>query len=136
MLSVFNYYIKCDRSSSTVFDLVDPPNNDLLLMGDSNAKDRPWGVNNISDAKGGKIIEKLQLDTNLVLLNDGSPTFHRGGSSIDLAFCNSQLASSCEFDTFPNWSVEGKFDHYPIIVNTNNFLNQGTHNEPPVIRHK
>ncbi|MEO1419229.1 MAG: reverse transcriptase family protein [Bacteroidota bacterium] len=85
----------------------------FLVLGDFNAHSQLWGCNT-SDPLG-SIMENILTTNDIVLLNDGSMTYHNihsgVSSAIDLSLCSSNLA--LDF----NWSVDEYLngsDHFPI----------------------
>ena len=81
-------------------------------MGDFNAKNSLWGSPS-SDVRG-KEIEKLLEDTNLVVLNDGSPTHvgYYGFSHIDLTLASPNIANKGTWYTGPSCNS----DHFMLFT--------------------
>ena len=90
------------------------PNNHLIL-GDFNAHHILWGSQRVDDR--GEQVVKLINDTDLVFLNDGSPTRiddNTGNlSCIDLSLVSSTLAAKCLWHTIDD-SLGS--DHLPICI--------------------
>lgn len=94
----------------------------FIIAGDFNAHHSIWGSH--KDDRRGKIIESIVSDQELIILNDGSPTFvhpsNRTGmqsstTSIDLTLCTAELADKL------NWVVsqdQHGSDHFPILIGT------------------
>ena len=85
----------------------------FLLLGDFNAHNTLWG-GDILDSEG-MVIEDIINNNNVVLLNDGTMTYHNlyfnSYSVIDLSISSSDIA--LDF----NWSVNEYLngsDHFPI----------------------
>ena len=99
----------------------------FLLVGDFNAHNPIWGSNH-RDARG-HIIENLLDNSNIILLNTGTPTClsARSGelSAIDLSFSSPDLAIRFEWKTADN--LYGS-DHLPIHISTN--IPNKAHNVP------
>ena len=87
-----------------------------MLVGDFNAHNPLWGDVQDTDARG-KIIEKLLGETNICILNDGSPTYldprTLKTSSIDLTLCSPELASELKWSALED--THGS-DHFPILL--------------------
>ena len=100
-------------TNADIQSLLDQLPSPFLLLDDFSACNPLWG-GNILDNEG-KIIEDIINDNNVVLLNDGTMTFHNlcfnSYSAIDLSICSSDVA--LDF----NWSgseyLNGS-DHFPI----------------------
>ena len=86
-----------------------------LIMGDLNAYSPQWGCSRL-DARG-RVLESFIDQTNLVLLNDGSPTHPNviNDTAIDLTLCSPSLAQDFGWSTLH--SVLDS-DHLPIILST------------------
>ncbi len=93
----------------------------FILVGDFNSHNNLWGSNHTD--KRGKIIDQILEDTEMMLLNDGTPTYFsaRSGlqSAIDLSICSTSLVCNIQW-----CSIDCLYDsdHYPIIMTlvTNN----------------
>ena len=86
-----------------------------LLMGDFNAYSPRWGCSRL-DARG-KVLESFMDQTNLILLNDGSPTHPNitTDTAIDLTLSSPSISQDFEWSTLH--SVLDS-DHLPIIMST------------------
>lgn len=89
-----------------------------IILGDLNANSMWWGSGKTN--RNGRILENLLRQTDLVVLNDGSPTRltspQQNTSAVDLT-----LSTPCvALDTV--WQVirdTGTSDHFPIICSIN-----------------
>ena len=81
-------------SQSDLQSLMDQLPSPFILLGDFNAHNPIWGGDILDDK--GKIIEDIIHDNNIVLLNDGTMTYHNiyfnSYSAIDLSICSSDIA--------------------------------------------
>ena len=100
-------------TNADIQSLLDQLPSPFLLLGDFNAHNPLWG-GDILDSEG-KVIEDIINNNNVVLLNDGTMTYHNlyfnSYSAIDLSICSSDIA--LDF----NWSVSEYLngsDHFPI----------------------
>jgi ribonuclease HI len=108
-------------SKSALEDLVFQLPNPLVIMGDLNGHSPLWGGDRSNPQ--GKILEDLCSQHDLVVLNDGSPTFISASSgslsALDISICDPSLFLNLE------WSVHddtGGSDHFPTIITySNNF---------------
>lgn len=100
----------------------------FILTGDFNAHNSTWGSTQ-TDQRG-QIIETFLNSSDMLLLNDGSPTrfnlYNGSSSAIDLTFCSSNL--------FPqlHWKVCSSLyssDYHPLIVEL--LSSQPTHRTLP-----
>lgn len=86
----------------------------FFILGDFNAHNSLWGDSR-TDLRG-RIIEDVLLSENLLLLNDGSPTYiHRGSlspSSIDLSLAHPALGARLSWSTITPF----RDDHMPILI--------------------
>lgn len=113
-----NQHINREEIEKIIDSLPQP----FILSGDFNAHHNQWGSH--KDDYRGKIIDSITQERELIVLNDGRPTFiHSGNSSrmqnsstcIDLSFCSAELANKL------NWSVSDDqhgSDHFPILIGT------------------
>lgn len=90
----------------------------FLLCGDFNSHNPLWGSDKMNGS--GRIIEKILLDEDLILLNSHEHTHfsipHRSFSSIDLTICSPNLTPRLK------WYVHADLcssDHFPIITTLN-----------------
>lgn len=104
----------------------------VLVTGDFNSPHKYWGSS--SNSRKGNILSTFIDSTNLVLLNDKSPTHfntHGSFSYIDLTFCSSSLATQAQ------WKIEENLcgsDHFPILISLfPNNMYQNTSNKPKFI---
>ena len=99
-------------TNADIQSLLDQLPSPFLLLGDFNAHNPLWG-GDILDSEG-KVIEDIINNNNVVLLNDGTMTYHNlyfnSFSAIDLSICSSDIARDF------NWSVNeylNDSDHFP-----------------------
>ena len=93
----------------------------FMIMGDMNARSSIW--NNTDRNEKGKIFEDILLETEVVLLNDGTRTHYHSQtnttSAIDLTLCS----PDCQLDfTYSVLEELYDSDHYPVhieLVNNN-----------------
>ena len=102
-----------DFSLQLIKNIYDQLPKPCLIVGDFNAHHPRWGDPR-TDARGNIMVDLID-STDLVLLNDGSPTrtTHNSHSAIDLTFCTASIA--LEFD----WRVHKSplfSDHNPILI--------------------
>lgn len=98
-----------------IINKLEPP---YIILGDLNANSMWWGSGKTN--RNGRILENLLRQTDLVVLNDGSPTRltspQQNTSAVDLT-----LSTPCvALDTV--WQVirdTGTSDHFPIICSIN-----------------
>lgn len=89
-------------------------NTNQLILGDFNSWHQSWG--SPQDNKRGRILSKFFQNTNLNILNDGSPTHfptHNTFTHIDLSLCSSQLTPYATWKTIDD--LHGS-DHLPIVI--------------------
>lgn len=85
----------------------------FIICGDFNAHSVLWGSEH-SDARG-RLLEKFIEDRNLVILNDGSPTFFRGhrySSCLDITICSATVPRNIQ------WVETLGSDHMPVLLIT------------------
>lgn len=86
----------------------------FIICGDFNAHSVLWGSEH-SDARG-RLLEKFIEDRNLIILNDGSPTFFRGhrySSCLDITICSATVPRNIQWAT----GVETLgSDHMPVLI--------------------
>lgn len=102
---------KVRNISAILSELLQQCTSPVIFCGDFNSHNSLWG--SVKTDKRGRDIESFLSDSNLLLLNDGSPTFTRPGyySHLDLSFASSSLADRT------SWSVFGDTlgsDHFPV----------------------
>ena len=100
-------------TNANIQSMLDQLPSPFLLLGDFNAHNPLWGGDIL--VSEGKVIENIINDNNVVLLNDGTMTYHNlyfnSYSAIDLSISSSDIA--LDF----NWSVSeyvNGSDHFPI----------------------
>lgn len=98
-LQIFNFYVSPSNNFDEAFFQQVFDHDNVCICGDFNAKSTLWGSQK-ADTRG-KSIENILTQTNMVVLNTGTPTrTHRTGAShIDLTF------SSPRFSNLANWEV-------------------------------
>lgn len=89
-----------------------------IMMGDLNSNHPSWGSTNYNS--NGRIIYNSLDETDLVFLNDGSPTrlTLNNTSAVDMTLISPCIATQC------NWSTHkdvGSSDHFPTICELSNF---------------
>lgn len=87
-----------------------------VIVGDFNAHHPVWG--SAREDKRGKAVCEIVENTDTIVMNDGSYTFHRGNtkSCIDISICSQDAIN------YINWSIHNDSygsDHYPIEITTN-----------------
>uniref|UniRef100_A0A1I8I211 RING-type domain-containing protein n=1 Tax=Macrostomum lignano TaxID=282301 RepID=A0A1I8I211_9PLAT len=86
-----------------------------IILGDFNSHSPAWDPIQPQDERGSTLLD-WSIDTQLEILNDGSPTRVNkatgGESSPDVSFASSKLASKC------TWQVSDDLgsDHTPIVI--------------------
>ena len=87
----------------------------VVWVGDFNAHNELWGSKKRN--RNGKIVEEFIDKKQLVVLNDGRPTWFRtsrtGLPSIDITIASAELASISRWETMDLYTVGS--DHVPII---------------------
>merc|ERR1712074_405783 len=84
---------------------------------DSNGHHTSWGSE--ANDRRGEIIDEWVTDNDVVLLNDGSPTYETNNGNythIDLTITSPDIAAQL------NWEVACEnynSDHYPVCIRTN-----------------
>ena len=94
-----------------------------------NAWSNFWGSNYCNSR--GKIFGDIILASDLVVLNDGSPThfsIHHTFTHVDITLCSSVLSPKCECAILDD--LHGS-DHYPIITKVFNCTNPSTSKHKP-----
>ena len=104
----------------------------FLLLGDFNAHNPLWGGNDLDNFGG--IVEDILNTNDIILLNNGSMTYHNihtnTSSAIDLSICSSNIA--VDFDWYVNTYLHGS-DHYPIHLK---FSENIPSSSPPKWKHQ
>ena len=117
-ISICSIYIppKHKLTQQQITKITDQLPAPYLLLGDFNAHSTLWGNQNNNNI--GNIIENTLDNSDLMLLNGGSPTYLHPAtgslSAIDLSMCSPSVYMDLE------WSVHDDqcgSDHYPIIIN-------------------
>lgn len=90
--------------------------NKTIILGDFNAKSIIWG-NSQADTRG-KVIEDILDSSDVVILNDGSPTHfsYHGHTAIDITLCSPDISLISKWQTFDNTCGS---DHYIISCELN-----------------
>lgn len=99
-----------DQLVKTVENITTP----MLFVGDFNSWHKQWG--SIYSNGRGKTLAKFFNQSNLILLNDGSPTHfstHNSFSHIDLSFASPELAIGSHWKVFED--LHGS-DHFPVYI--------------------
>lgn len=117
-LTVCNFYLpEAGWNTSDIAAIVSQLPKPFILLGDFNAHNPLWGSDH-RDQRG-KMVEHLLESPELVLLNDGSPTYFnarsRGFSRIDLTIVSASLATRFTWKALDD--LHGS-DHFPIVINT------------------
>ena len=101
-LQIFNFYISPSSSFDEGFFQQVFSFENALVCGDFNAKSTLWGSPK-ADSRG-KSIENILQQSNLVVLNTGSPTriFTTGESHIDLTFISPRYANMTNWEVLEN----------------------------------
>lgn len=93
----------------------------LLAMGDFNSHHTYWGSPS-SDTRGRTML-KIINNTDLFILNDGSPTFlsgaHKSFTHIDLTLVDQQLSHNFSWSTYHDLMDS---DHFPIFITSTDDL--------------
>ena len=116
-ITICNIYIPPSYhvASQEFQNLIDQLPSPFILLGDFNAHNPLWGGNRM-DSKG-EMIEKIMIDNNLSLFNDGSKTFHNMhsnySSALDLSMCTPNLF--LDYCWYVDEYLHGS-DHYPIYL--------------------
>ena len=96
-------------------EIVDKISEPVVWVGDFNAHNELWGSKKRN--RNGKIVEEFIDKKQLVVLNDGRPTWFRtsrtGLPSIDITIASAELASISRWETMDLYTVGS--DHVPII---------------------
>ena len=105
-----------------------PNNNYDIILGDVNAHNELWNINDASDSRGKAIVDWM-MGKNMVCCNNGEAThFNRGTgttSTPDITIAHPSLLDSIE------WKVVNDLnsDHFPIIISIEGESDNLTHNE-------
>ena len=115
--TIVNIYISPQESASAqqingIIAQISPP---FLIVGDFNARSPIWG--DCTENPQGRVIENLLSNSNMSILNTGSPTHHHIQTNtetcIDLALCSPE--SLLNFTWTPT-DDSFRSDHYPIYI--------------------
>lgn len=94
-----------------------------IIVGDFNSRNILWGCR-YTDIRG-KTIEQFLDISDLILLNNGTPTRHNPSNSnfsaIDLSIATPTIAPSIEWDTLTSYNGS---DHWPILLKLFNTASQ------------
>ena len=116
--NICNVYFNQDANinSVTLTNLINSIPSPKLILGDINGKHYSWG-SPICDRRG-NIIHEVFADNNMMILNNGLPTYYNVYQNIyshlDISACSDNIAQKLE------WTVHStKFtsDHFPIFIN-------------------
>ena len=118
-ITICNMYLPPNLStqtiSNTLIDKITPIiTGSFILTMDANSHHISWGSPN-SDAKG-KIINDWINQNELVLLNNGDPTYLTSTGNfthIDLTICSPDIAAELNWSTYKDTLNS---DYYPIII--------------------
>ena len=117
-IDINNIYLPNTSTQETFFDpAIVNANPSSLILGDLNGHSPMWDENIARDARG-EVIENFIVDSNLVVLNDGSTTRVsrvEGGSSStpDLSLAGERWSNKCSWTTL---EAIGASDHLPIEI--------------------
>ena len=108
--------ITCINLEDSYFqEIVDKISVPVVWVGDFNAHNELWGSKKKN--RNGKIVEDFIDKNQLVVLNDGRPTWFRTSravpSSIDITIASAELASVSRWETMDRYTMGS--DHLPII---------------------
>lgn len=122
--TIFSTYISPNTTfnKKNIEDTFGISTSPSLITGDFNSWHSSWG--SIKNNKRGKIVNKFITQSNLILLNDGSPTHystHNTFSHIDLTIASPILKINSSWQVYDDLSGS---DHFPII--TSLFCNLAT----------
>jgi exonuclease III/ribonuclease HI len=87
----------------------------FLILGDFNSKSILWGAQNACNK--GKILEELIDERDLIVLNDGNPTFFSFATKTETHI--DVTLKTNNFENSMNWKIKKdplSSDHYPIII--------------------
>lgn len=115
-LTIINTYIPPNKQFSTthILEILNKAVGSMLWLGDVNSWSPIWGSPFAND-RGTKIEDAL-LSTDLVALNDGSPTHfstHQSFTHVDITTCKANVAPLCTWKTIND--LHGS-DHFPILT--------------------
>lgn len=115
-ISIVNLHNPCIKLEESHFqDIVDKISVQGIWVGDFNAHNEMWGGEKRD--RNGQIVENFIDKNNLVVLNDGRPTWFGASrsmsSSIDITIVSAELASISRWEIMDLYSMGS--DHVPII---------------------
>ena len=116
-ICICNVYIpnNFDLQEAELSNLIMQLPTPFLLVGDFNCHNTLWGSTS-TDARG-RIIEKILLKSEIILINTNEPThFNMANgsfSSIDLAFCSPSLHDIVNFTVMSDLYNS---DHFPLFI--------------------
>ena len=127
--TIVNLYIspQVPASEQQINNIISQITHPFIIVGDFNARSPIWGDS--TDNPQGRTIESLLMNSNVSLLNTGSPTHYHiqtnTESCIDLSLCSPE--SLLDF----SWTATDdslRSDHYPIYIDEIT-PSQSNHNE-------
>lgn len=132
-LTVLSLYISPQDTVTTshLDNLILNINSPLLILGDMNGWNPLWGSPNSN--KRGKIIEDFLVNSNLSVLNNGSPTHlstHNTLTHIDIGLASISLLPRCSWDTINDLYNS---DHFPTKTCINIGANKSYNFQPKYI---
>ncbi|CAD7004082.1 unnamed protein product [Ceratitis capitata] len=130
-ITVISLYIPPSQNFTST-DILSTLNNistPLILMGDFNSWSSLWG--STTGNSRGKAVEDALLASNLIILNDGSPTHfstHQTFTNVDISFCSASIAPKCSWEIYKDlWGS----DHFPIITSIDTEFEKDRHKFHP-----
>jgi exonuclease III len=115
-IAIVHLYNPCIKLEEIHFqEILDRISEPMVWVGDFNAHNELWGSKKRN--RNGKIVEEFIDKKQLVVLNDGRPTWFRtsrtGFSSIDITIASAELALISRWETMDLYTMGS--DHVPII---------------------
>ena len=124
IISICNVYIPGSQALEVedLMQLINQLPPPIMLLGDFNAHSEVWGSSR-TDTRGRKL-ERVMLNAELNILNDGTPTRIEFGSetAIDLSIVSPELDDVMRWMVMPS---PGDSDHCPIIMSLASRKNEG-----------
>ena len=122
--SIFNFYNPCKKIElADLKAMVGNIPGKMLILGDFNSHNNLWGSNKLDS--NGKTVELFIEESDLALLNDGSPTrldpYHGTFSHLDLSLVSKELSWNMEWKVLSN---NFGSDHNLICINFRNVYNK------------
>lgn len=123
-VTMVSMYIPPDQtfSANEILSILNTISTPIILLGDLNSWSSLWG--SPSDNQRGKVVEDVLFVSNLIVLNDGSPTHfstHKTFTNIDITLCSAILAPKCSWRVLNN--LHGS-DHFPVITSIKSNFNK------------